>query len=216
MEFNIFILILLSVAFAVSGQGYYGEHAGVRRTGRIPGWCPRGSPVIRCIRNPCHGDTSSGCPNYPNAVCINDNPCEPWCIGHYYIGRQRRLTRQECFGETTTVASPESSERPSNCRSLGLRCFANPCDIETCPTYPNAICINDNPCEPYCIGHFYDENRRLTRRQCRRRRRTGRRYWAICQQSNIWWYIEISYSINSCSSQRPLHFIRRETFKENW
>lgn len=174
----------LCIFSTIYGQTYFGSG----RVDRVPRWCPSRSPRIRCFANAC---TTSRCPAFPNAVCINDNPCEPFCIGHFYVQRQRRLTRQECYPESESIEerSPEDPipsnteilhasnlELPDNCPlgSPRLRCLTNPCHSERCTAFPWAKCVNDDPCEPFCIGHFYLGERQLTRRQCRSRSPTPR------------------------------------------
>lgn len=134
------------------------DNRGGRMCDGVPCWCPPGSPRIHCKANPCQVEQ---CPAFPNAVCINDNPCEPSCVGNFYLGR-RKLTRQQCQGDEmcgiVPCWCPEGSPR--------IYCFVNPCQVEQCPAFPNAVCINDNPCEPACEGNFYLGRRKLTRQQC--------------------------------------------------
>ncbi|XP_045168693.1 uncharacterized protein LOC123531623 isoform X2 [Mercenaria mercenaria] len=153
MEFKSLTFILLVCVLATNGQRYYGGGYD----------CPT---MIRCALNPCRTG-GHNCPNYPNAVCINDDPCQPFCIGHYYIGRQRRLTTEECHGDPPQVECPN---RPQ------MRCFRNPCHNARCPAYPEAECRNDDPCEPFCVGHFYlPDGTQLRRRDCRRGNRRRHR-----------------------------------------
>ncbi|XP_060600442.1 uncharacterized protein LOC132753907 [Ruditapes philippinarum] len=137
--------------------------------GRIPSWCPPGSPRIRCFANPCDVDR---CPSFPGAICLNDNPCEPSCSGHFYIEGRSRLSRRECNG-----GGQNPPGLPAWCPvgSPRIRCFAYPCSVMTCPRYPRAKCLADNPCEPSCSGNFYIRRRggrvrRLSQAECQGRR----------------------------------------------
>ncbi|XP_060600440.1 uncharacterized protein LOC132753905 [Ruditapes philippinarum] len=156
MDFKIVALILLGCIIASSAQGY---HYGRNRPRHRPARCAQPN-AIRCLRNPC--STPNGCPNYPDAVCVNDDPCNPYCVGHYYTGEQRQLSQEECHGNV----DPNDGECPEG--SPTLRCLVNPCSVMRCRAFPQAECRNDNACEPSCVGHFYDGDRQLSRRECRR------------------------------------------------
>ncbi|XP_052810802.1 uncharacterized protein DDB_G0274171-like isoform X1 [Mya arenaria] len=58
--------------------------------------------------------------------------------------------------------------KPVSCppESPTLNCLVNPCEVDKCPEYPSAKCINDNPCEPACEGNFYIDSRKLTKLEC--------------------------------------------------
>ncbi|XP_060571926.1 uncharacterized protein LOC132730086 [Ruditapes philippinarum] len=102
------------------------------------------------------------CPAFPNAVCLNDNPCEPACKGNFYIEGRPTLSKRECKGKKRRKV-----KIPRWCPNAKPRvCKENPCNIKKCPAYPRAVCLNSDPCEPYCVGEYYLGRRLLSTDEC--------------------------------------------------
>ncbi|XP_060600443.1 uncharacterized protein LOC132753909 [Ruditapes philippinarum] len=131
----------------------------------VPEWCRRRSPRLNCFVNPC--DVMK-CPAFPNAVCLNDNPCEPACKGNFYIEGRPTLSKRECKGKKRRkVKIPRKYENIRWCLNTKPRvCKENPCKIKKCPAYPRAVCLNSDPCEPYCVGEYYLGRRLLSTDEC--------------------------------------------------
>ncbi|XP_045168673.1 uncharacterized protein LOC123531615 [Mercenaria mercenaria] len=125
----------------------------------IPEWCRRKRPRL-CKANYCDVEK---CKHYPEAICINDNPCKPTCKGHFYTVEGVRLSRRQCKkGRGKRPRIPAWCPKGSPTKN----CFVFPCDVMTCPAYQQAICIPDNPCEPACSGNFYLGRQLLNQTQC--------------------------------------------------
>ncbi|XP_060571922.1 uncharacterized protein LOC132730082 [Ruditapes philippinarum] len=60
----------------------------------------------------------------------------------------RRPLRPQNYGAS-------AGGRPSWCQPVMRYCFVNPCQVSRCPAFPMAVCVNDDPCDPACTGHFY-------------------------------------------------------------
>ncbi|XP_045168661.1 uncharacterized protein LOC123531609 [Mercenaria mercenaria] len=120
-----------------------------RRGPRVPDWCPRGSPRIRCFANPCDVER---CPSFPHAICLNDNPCERACSGSFYTEERGRLSRSQCNGQG---GDPPGIPDWCPVGSPRIFCLVSPCSAKQCPGVPQAKCLADNPCEQPCSGDFY-------------------------------------------------------------
>ncbi|CAG5123263.1 unnamed protein product, partial [Candidula unifasciata] len=93
-----------------------------------PPKCPDGNPPVQCFVAPC---TNKTCPAYPEAKCVED-----YCGGcnFFFVYNNTNVTSQ-CAGDLC----------PAGVKTFN--CFVAPCDVSTCPRYPNARCVDD-----YCGG----------------------------------------------------------------
>ncbi|XP_021351240.1 kielin/chordin-like protein [Mizuhopecten yessoensis] len=124
----------------------------------LPSPCPPGVPMASCSHLPCDKES---CPNYPYAKCVN-NYCGG-CNAKFYL-KGKEVTK------TCTKTSPIKPHLPSPCKKgvHMVQCFANPCDVQQCPSLPHAACVSD-----YCGGcnaRFYINNEEVTG-MCRSGRR---------------------------------------------
>ncbi len=90
-------------------------------------------PVL-CSANPCDIST---CPNIPDAKCV-PNFCGG-CNADYFDGDGNNVTDRCEMRETCEQGSPV------------VRCFMDPCDVASCPQFPDAKCVSN-----YCGGCNYD------------------------------------------------------------
>lgn len=103
--------------------------------------CPADMPEVSCTVNACDFNE---CPDYPEANCEHSS-----CGGCFAIFYHSN-------GEEIADCGEAEPECPADLPLVN--CAANPCDVETCPKYPDA----DLECEAnYCGGCnaiFYDSN----------------------------------------------------------
>ena len=100
--------------------------------------CPRGVPIVNCLRNPCEYTT---CRRYPQAKC-KANYCGG-CNAIFYVGE--RIV--ECGNSECPVGVPL------------VNCVKNPCSNAKCPAHSNAKCIPS-----FCGGcnaEFFLSSRRV-------------------------------------------------------
>ncbi|XP_066290079.1 zonadhesin-like isoform X3 [Branchiostoma lanceolatum] len=102
-----------------------------------PSMCPPGVRQVRCARDPCE---VVRCPAHPEAQCRAN-----YCGGCNAVFYDNDGNRVDCDQAPPTC--PPDVEV--------VNCFANPCDVTSCPAHPDATC-RSNYCGD-CNAEFFDE-----------------------------------------------------------
>ena len=113
--------------------------------------CPN---IVSCFVDPC---AYSSCPSIPNAYCTPN-----YCGGCNAIWRHPITRKELTIAECDSLPPPPPEPKPC----LRVYCLYQPCHVNHCPAYPEAICSED-----YCGGCqaiFTDINtgRILTDEEC--------------------------------------------------
>ncbi|XP_035679101.1 zonadhesin-like isoform X2 [Branchiostoma floridae] len=117
---------------------FYDNHGSRVDCDEVPSQCPSGVEVFHCFANPC--DVTS-CPAHPEATCQAN-----YCGGCNADFVDEDGNQVDC-NETDPMCPPGVPV---------FHCFANPCDVTSCPAHPEATC-QANFCGG-CNAEFFDED----------------------------------------------------------
>ncbi|CAF0780371.1 unnamed protein product [Brachionus calyciflorus] len=109
--------------------------------------CPPGVPIAMCFADPCAMAATKGCAAYPKAIC-KSNFCGGCNAEWFFNG-----TKVDCNLK-------EKADKLKLSCLFPVNCFVEPCRFATCPTHPNAVCVN-NYCDG-CNAFFYENGVRVT------------------------------------------------------